>query len=96
MRRLRVAFLLWLAAGLLLVIGVQAMSSANYQLNWFTPLTGGGGPANSAEYAADLTIGQSVIGQADSANYQAGLGYWYGVEPTAGMERFVYLPVVIR
>ncbi|HRQ39943.1 MAG TPA: hypothetical protein PLD25_18700 [Chloroflexota bacterium] len=96
MRRLHVAFMLWLAAGLLLVIGVQAMSSANYQLNWFTPLTGSGGPANSAEYAADLTIGQSVIGQADSANYQAGLGYWVGIERGAGADRHIYLPVIIR
>lgn len=94
MRRLRVALMLWLAAGLLLVIGVQAMSSANYQLDWFTPLTsGGGGPASSAQYAADLTIGQTVIGQADSANYQAGLGYWVGVG-FSGWQ--VYLPVITR
>lgn len=95
MRRLRVAFMLWLAAGLLLVIGVQAMSSANYRIDWFTPLTsGGGGPASSAHYAANLTIGQTVVGQADSANYQAGLGYWYGMEPGTGWH--VYLPVIVR
>ena len=94
MRRWRVVLMLWLAGFLLLVMGVQAMSSANFQLDWFTPLTGGGGPASSAHYAADVTFGQTVIGPSDSANYQAGLGYWYGAEPGTG--RHVYLPVIIR
>jgi multisubunit Na+/H+ antiporter MnhB subunit len=79
--------------GLLLVGNALAMRSENYWLDWFTPLTGGGGgPVNSANYAANFTVGQSVIGAADSANYAIGLGYWYG---TAGGYR-IYLPLMMR
>jgi hypothetical protein len=78
---------------LLLVGNALAMRSDNYWLDWFTPLTGGGGgPVNSAHYAANFTVGQSVIGAADSDNYAIGLGYWYG---TAGGCR-IYLPLVLR
>jgi hypothetical protein len=69
------------------------MSSANYHLEWFTPLTsGGGGAASSANYAINLTIGQSVTGASSSANYQTGLGYWYGV--ASGYR--VYLPLILK
>ena len=78
---------------LLLAGNALAMRSDHYWLDWFTPLTGGGGgPAGSANYAANFTVGQSAIGAASSANYAAGLGYWYG---TAGGYK-VYLPLVLR
>ena len=79
----------------LLAGGALAMSSANYRLDWFTPLTGGGGgTASSTNYAVNLTIGQAAIGRSSSANTAAGLGYWYGygVEPPFR----VYLPVVLK
>lgn len=70
-----------------------AMSSANYKLDWFTPLTGGGGgPASSANYAVNFTVGQSVIGAADSASYAGCLGYWCG----AGIRYTIYLPLALR
>ena len=57
-----------------------AMSSPNYQLAWFTPVTGGGGgPASSAQYAVNFTVGQTVVGASASENYGSGLGYWYGL-----------------
>ena len=70
-----------------------AMSSTNYRLDWFTPLTGGGGgAASSTNYAVNLTIGQAAIGRSSSANYAAGLGYWHGVE-----QQFrIYLPIVLK
>jgi len=81
-----------LVALLLLTNSVLAMSSANYRLDWYTPLTGGGGgPASSANYAVNLTIGQSAIGFSASDNYTAGLGYWYGIG-----EYRLYLPLVLR
>jgi len=85
---LSVLFVVCLLAG-----SALAMSSTNYLLDWFTPLTsGGGGAASSTNYAANLTIGQAAIGGSSSANYAAGLGYWYGVE-----QQFrVYLPIVIK
>lgn len=70
-----------------------AMSSANYKLDWFVPLTGGGGgPASSANYAVNFTVGQSAIGASASANYGIGLGYWYGVIT----EGRIYLPLIMR
>jgi hypothetical protein len=66
---------------LLLVAGsALAMSSPNYRLDWFTPMTGGGGgPASSANYAANFTVGQTVIGASASETFGSGLGYWYGL-----------------
>jgi hypothetical protein len=77
----------------LLALGALAMSSANYRLDWFTPLTsGGGGAAGSTNYAVNLTVGQAVIGASSSANYVAGLGYWYGFE----LQFPLYLPIVFK
>ena len=82
-----------LLCGLLLAGSALAMSSANYRLDWFTPLTsGGGGAAGSANYAANLTVGQTAIGSASSLSYQACLGYWCGAEG----QWQVYLPLVLR
>jgi hypothetical protein len=78
----------------LLVSGVAlAMSSDNYRLDWFTPLTGGGGgTADSTNYVINLTVGQSGVGTTSSASYDACLGYWCGT----GAEYSVYLPLVLR
>ena len=92
MRR-RVTVLLALTAILLLAGSALAMSSTNYRLDWFTPMTGGGGaPASSASYAVNFTVGQTAIGASSSANYGAGLGYWYG----AVAQFRIYLPLVLR
>ena len=89
----RTMILLTLAALLLLAGTALAMRSTNYWLDWFTPLTsGGGGPAGSASYAVNLTVGQTAIGSASSSSYQACLGYWCGA---VGQWR-VYLPLVLR
>jgi hypothetical protein len=82
-----------LFALLMLTSSALAMRSNNYWLDWFTPLTSsGGGPAGSANYAVNLTIGQTVVGSASSPSYQACLGYWCGA---VGQWR-VYLPLVLR
>ncbi len=76
-----------------IVGGALAMSSTNYRLDWFTPLTGGGGgPANSTNYAVNFTVGQSAIGVASSTNYGICLGYWCG----AAVQYRIYLPLVLR
>ena len=65
--------LLWASSAL-------AMSSPNYRLDWFTPMTGGGGGvASSAHYAVNFTVGQTVVGASTSEHYGSGLGYWYGL-----------------
>jgi hypothetical protein len=78
----------------LLLAGVAlAMSSDNYRLEWFTPLTGGGGgPASSAHYAVNLTVGQSAIGPSASTNHGGCLGYWC----SGAVPYKVYLPLVFR
>jgi Na+/glutamate symporter len=90
----RAKLFLTLILFLLLVTSALAMRSNNYRLDWFTPLTsGGGGAASSANYAADLTIGQMSSVALSSANYGVCTGYWCrgGAEPYS-----IYLPVVVR
>ncbi len=89
----RTAVLLALVILLLLAGHTLAMSSTNYRLDWFVPLTGGGGgPVSSTHYAVNFTVGQSVIGSFSGTNYSGCLGYWCGA---AGQYR-VYLPLVLR
>ncbi|MCA9959493.1 MAG: hypothetical protein KC443_10695 [Anaerolineales bacterium] len=79
---------------LLLLSGtLLAMSSDNFRLDWFTPLTtAGGGSTASTNYEANFTIGQTVIGRTSSTNYRAGLGYW-GNPSLAGYYS-LYLPII--
>jgi len=89
---LLLAALLLVANGLVVTRRASAMGSAGYKLDWFTLMTGTGGRMSSAKYAAQITVGQSVIGGADSASYDACLGYWCG----AGRTYTVFLPLVVR
>jgi len=76
----RITILLAVIALLLLVAGsALAMSSTNYRMDWFIPMTGGGGTSSSAEYAANFTVGQTVVGASASDHFGSGLGYWYGL-----------------
>ena len=69
-----------------------ALSSTNFQINWLLPLTGtGGNSLASANYVTDVTLGQTVIGSAASNNYQAGFGYWKGIQP----DYEIYLPIIL-
>jgi hypothetical protein len=78
--------------GLLMAGSALAMSASNYRLDWLTLAGGGGGPAGSASYAVNLTVGQTVIGVAASPNYRACLGYWCGM----GEQRRLHLPLILR
>lgn len=91
MRRLK--FLLVLIICLLLVTSALAMSSDNYRLDWFTPLSaGGGGAASSSNYAVNVTIGQTASSTSSNLNYRSCLGYWCGLTT----EHKIYLPLVLR
>lgn len=82
-----------LLCGLLLTGVALAMESDHYRLDWFTPLTGGGGgAANSTNYAINFTVGQSATGASSSTSYGGCLGYWCG----ADIEYKIYLPLVLR
>ncbi len=88
--------LLALGVSLVLAGSTLAMSSTNYRLDWFVPMTGSGGPASSAHYAANLTVGQTVSGGSSSAHYGMGLGYWYGLDQATPETPHLYLPIVVR
>lgn len=92
----RIAILLTLAVLLLLAGRALAMSSAHYRLDWFTPLTGSGGPASSTHYAVHFSVGQSAIGTASSTGYGGCLGYWCGTAGGAAGPFRVYLPFVFK
>ncbi len=86
-------FLMILVVLLLLAGSALAMDSENYRLDWFTPMTGNsGGPIDSANYAVNFTVGQTVVGAASSTNHEGCLGYWCGVPA----ENRIYLPMVMR
>jgi hypothetical protein len=89
----KLALLLVVVVLLLLAGHALAMSSANYKIDWMVPLTGGGGgEANSANYKVNLTVGQTVIGSASSANYGACLGYWCGTS----VQYQLFLPLTLK
>ena len=97
MKRTTILTILVLVTLLLLTGVTLAMESDNYQLDWFTPLTGGGGGAgSSASYAVNFTIGQSAIGTASSASYEGCLGYWCGEAALGSGGYKIYLPLVLR
>ncbi len=76
---------------LLVSASALAMSSPNYQLDWYVQMSGGGGgKSSSPSYVANFTIGQTAAGPASSTNFAAGLGYWYGV----GEHHALFLPAV--
>ena len=78
---------------LLLTGSALAMSSANYKLDWFVPLTGSGGSEmSSTNYKAYVTVGQTAIGASASTNYGACLGYWCGQLPGGRL----HLPLIMR
>jgi hypothetical protein len=86
-----------LLVGLLLASQALAMSSANFRLDWFTPMTGGGGgPVGSTHFAASFTVGQTVIGNSASPNVRSGMGYWYGVVSSIIQNFRFYLPQVMK
>lgn len=92
-KRNRIILLIVMALTLVFVTGVMAMSSPNYRLDWFTPMTsGGGGEASSTNYVVDVTVGQTVIGPIVGLNYNASLGYWVGQSFTWQ----TYLPLTLR
>jgi len=82
-----------LLCGLVVAGHVLAMSSTNYRLDWFVPLTGSGGAASSTNYAVNFTVGQSAIGTASSTSYSGCLGFWCGA---TAVEYKIYLPVVLK
>ncbi len=61
--------------------GAYAMTSPAYRIDWNNLLSGGGGPASSAGYRVDFTVGQTVSDGSSSPLYKVQMGYWAGIAP---------------
>jgi hypothetical protein len=82
---------------LLLTQAAAAMSSTNYRLDWFIPLSsGGGGHASSNNYAIDYSIGQTVAQTSASANYDLHMGFWQQFVEHFGVLIKVWLPMTAK
>lgn len=76
---------------LLLAETVSGMSSTNYLLEWFTPLSGSGGVMSSANYQVDFTLGQTVSVNSIPSTQRMCLGYWCGA-----IDWRIFLPLILR
>lgn len=77
-RKILLLIPLILLAALLITLVVQAASSGNYRIDWMVPMTGNSrsDTAASSSYTVELTIGQTVIGDATSTTVISSMGYW--------------------
>lgn len=92
----RKAIFLILLLLLLLVNAAQAGSSASYALDWMVPLTGGGGGrAASASYIANITVGQTSLGEPASTHNGIHLGFWQAFIQSF-TNHFIWLPVLLK
>lgn len=79
-------------AVLLLILGIgvsSAVLTATYDIDWWV-FSGGGAPSSVGNVTLDGSLGQSIIGNSSSANYELDAGYWLrGVYE-------VFLPLVLK
>lgn len=93
MTRHRVIALLTAVLCCLILVGVTlAQGSTSYRLTWSVVASGGDSTSRSANYILGGTAGQGAPGEAVSASYKLGSGFWHGVP----MQYDIYLPIVMR
>lgn len=82
------------ATGLLLLATVvlAAADGAPSITRWV--IGGGGGQAESGDYALAGTLGQPVAGLVTVGNYRLSSGFWSG--PPAAAAARLYLPLLLR
>ena len=69
---------------LIFILIVPALTYAQaYQIDWYI-IGSGGWHSQSASYRLDGTIGQPIVGQSSSTNYQIEAGFWVGAGAPAG------------
>ncbi len=87
----RLIIALWFS--FLLAVSILAISSTHYRLDWYTPLTtGGGGTSSSAGYTVQFSVGQTATQPSTSTHYKVGMGFWYGETQNPKL----YLPVIVK
>ena len=67
----------------------SAAVNAQYQVDWYV-IASGGGHSESENHGVDGTVGQAIVGQAESENFGIKSGFWAGGEPSGG--DCVYIP----
>ena len=65
---------------LALAARAQAAASPGYHIDWLNVAAGAAGSAGSAHYAADLSVGQSVLGEGANSSYRGMWGFWVVVD----------------
>jgi len=97
-RKLLLLIPLVLLAAFLVTLVVQAGASSNYRIDWMVPITGGssspssGPSSSSSSYTVELTVGQTVIGEATSTTMINTMGFWH-----EDLYRFkVYMPYLSK
>ena len=62
---------------LILLFTVSVVTAQTYQIDWYV-IASGGGHAESANFQVDATLGQPIVGQSSSENYNVDAGFWIG------------------
>ena len=83
-----------LSLGLLGGVVFAASSSTSYRIPKMV-IEGTGGAGSTTSYRALYNVGQTAMGNSQSSNYRAGLGFW-----TSGkiviVKQAVYLPLIVK
>ena len=90
MKKMRI---LWLSLAVLvfiLAIGASAaVLTSSFDIDWWV-LSGGGAPSSGGNVELNGSLGQSVIGMAESDDYEIDSGYW--LRGTYD----IFLPLIMR
>ncbi|MCA9928897.1 MAG: hypothetical protein KC419_10485 [Anaerolineales bacterium] len=86
---------LLLMLGLLLVGLVSAQQSANVTLSWHLLGAGSAATSTAGEVTLNASLGQPVIGSANSETTELRAGYWAGVA-VRQTDHTVYLPIIVN
>jgi len=90
MKKMKILGLSLLVLLLVLVIGVSSATlGVTYDIDWWV-FSGGGEPSSAGNLTLDGSLGQSVIGNSSSADYELDAGYWL-----RGVYK-IFLPLVMR
>lgn len=93
----QVTFLLLLLTLLLVTSNAGATAPPGYQVDWLAPGTiGGFGHAQSAQYAVDVSLGQTAVGLSAGTHYSLCLGFWCAGSAVGQVTYGIYLPLQLR
>jgi hypothetical protein len=92
--KIKIVMLLFLVV-MLAAAGIAYGATNGFSLDWWT-VDSGGGTSHGGDYAVSGTIGQPDAGPVMGGGEYTVVGGFWGVGAAASVDRFIYLPVVIR